>query len=206
MKKNILYVVLISAMVTLISCDSPNKQSQVYLKSNQDSYIHKDNPTTNYSKLDHLVISNFNSNDKKVITRSLINFDFSKIPSNVTIDSAYLYLDSPYQESKKNSGNNELLLQRLVEKWSDSTVIWNNQPKTSTEDEIILPKSSSKFQDYSKIDVSELLRSMKSNQAFYGFMLKMKDEDNNYKVQWFASGNNKDEKLKPSLRVFYTEN
>ena len=76
-----------------------------------------------------------------VKTRSVLSFNLSSIPAGSNIISAKLSLygvASSNVSPQGNSGDNKMLLQRIVDNWSESTVTWNNQPGTSTDGQIEL--------------------------------------------------------------------
>ncbi|MBK6839656.1 MAG: DNRLRE domain-containing protein [Bacteroidetes bacterium] len=59
----------------------------------------------------------------------------------------------------------------------ENTVTWNNQPSTTTTDEVILAQSTSGTQDYTNMDVTPIVQEMVSDQAMnYGFVLKLTNE------------------------------
>ena len=81
--------------------------------------------------------------------RSLIKFDLSAIPEGATIVEANILLFN-YPNSKNNygehsslSGSNESILSRITESWNDESVTWNNQPSTTSQNEVILEMSTS---------------------------------------------------------------
>lgn len=199
------YIKIVIIAVLLIGCSSPQKQEQKFILADQDTYVNSMNLKADYSKSEFILISNFINGDNKTITRGLLNFDFAVLPKNIKIDSAFIYLSSPYDDLKKSSGNNAFKIKQISEEWDESDVNWENLPKSIESTEVVLPKTSIEFQDYEKINVTQMVQNMFSTGDFFGFLLKMEEEDLDYKVQFLASSDNKDDKLKPALQVFYSQ-
>lgn len=142
--------------------------------------------------------------------RSLIEFDFSNIPSGAVINSAYLSLyshDSPGLGSHSTTnGSNESVLSRITSSWEENSVTWNNQPTTTTKNQVFLSESFSSIQDYLNIDVTDLVGDMISeSDNSYGFLLKLLVEEH-YRSLVFAASGHSDSNLHPKLEVTYTEN
>ncbi|HKO82238.1 MAG TPA: DNRLRE domain-containing protein, partial [Chitinophagaceae bacterium] len=109
-------------------------------------------------------------------------FDLSSIPSNATIISANLYLYSyppptlngNFSEANVGS-NNTLFVQQVVANWSPSSVNWANQPATTTTNQVNAPSTTQSMLDLN-LDVKNMVASMVSTNANYGFMLKLENE------------------------------
>ncbi len=143
-----------------------------------------------------------------VTARSMISFDLSAIPEGSLITSARLSLysyNSPSDGSHSTmDGSNASLLQRIKEPWDEHTVTWNNQPPTSTEDQVTLPASTSDIQHYENIDVTALIQDMVNNpDSSYGMMMRLITEQL-YRRMLFASSDNSNASLHPKLEVDYT--
>lgn len=113
--------------------------------------------------------------------RNIFKFDLSAIPANATIISANLYLYSNPQPSTGNlidanfGANNSLFLQQVTSNWSPSSLGWFNQPSTSSANQISIPTTNQSTLDLN-LDVSTMVSSMISNNANYGFLLKLQNE------------------------------
>lgn len=141
------------------------------------------------------------------ILRSLIDFDWSVIPSGATISSASLSLysyNSPNNGSHNTtSGSNASELRRITSTWDENTVTWDNQPSSSTQNMVTLPMSTSSIQDYLNIDVTALVQDIVNNPSTsYGFMLKLVTEQY-YRAMIFGSSDNTDSNLHPKLDICY---
>ncbi len=136
--------------------------------------------------------------------RGLIDFDFSSIPTVTTIIEAKLSLfyfaNSGFTQQ---TGQNDLLIQRINQNWSETGVVWTNQPSVSTANQITVSASTSSTQDYIDIDVTNMVQDMIDNPATSeGFMLKMLNEVP-YKGLTFASSEHPDSLLHPTLEITY---
>jgi hypothetical protein len=132
----------------------------------------------------------------------------SSIPANSNIVSAQLSLyhdnsDSTQFDSPAN-GSNACWLQRVTSTWDKNAVTWNNQPSVTTNNEDSIPMSTVLYQDYTNIDVSNIVQDMVNNPTnSFGFLLSLVNETN-YRRMTFASGNNPDTSNYPTLLVCYT--
>ncbi len=117
--------------------------------------------------------------------RSLMNFDFSSFSVGTTIASATLDLFGigPISTvgaatSVGSTGANSSVLTRVTSNWSEMAVTWNTQPTHASVDSIVLPASTSATQNYSGIDVTQLIQDIINNPTNnYGIMLKLANEN-----------------------------
>jgi hypothetical protein len=122
------------------------------------------------------------SGGNPVTIRSLLKFDLSSIPQASTIESANLYLYSypnPVPDGNlvdANFGsNNSMVLQRVTSDWSASTITWFNQPASTTQDQVSVAHTASTTLDLT-LDVTNVVRTMVSTNANYGFFMKLQNE------------------------------
>ncbi len=139
------------------------------------------------------------------VNRALVKFDLSAIPAGATIISAKLnlYALGPSGTLQGHTGtNNSCKLQRITQSWGENTVTWNNQPTTSTQNEVLLPVSTGALQDYLNIDVLNLVNDMI---AFNneGFLLKQTNE-NPTNALLFCSSDCPDSLKYPMLEITYS--
>jgi len=141
-----------------------------------------------------------------VVARSLLYFNLSAIPQSALITSALLslYYDSASSNGGGvHSGSNAAYLKRVTASWTENAVTWNNQPSTTTANQVSLPASTSGTQDYTNIDVTIMLTDMIANPSTnYGFMLQLQNE-NFYKALLFASSDFPVASKRPKLVISY---
>ncbi len=144
-------------------------------------------------------------------TRSLLEFDFSMIPSNALVTSAYLSMyawDDPNSglgQHSNMSGSNEVWIERIVTPWEENMVTWNTQPTSVTMNRVELPKTTSPTQNIENIDVTALVNDiiLDSNNS-HGFMFRLQNP-NYYRKMNFASSDHSNTALHPKLVVTYEE-
>jgi hypothetical protein len=151
----------------------------------------------------------FSGNDSDV--RGIIEFDLSSMPASALITSAYLslyYNPNPSSTDTGHSiltGSNESIIQRVITSWDETTVTWDNQPSTTSLNQVTLPQSISQTQDYTNIDVTNMVQDMVDNPATsFGFLLRLVDETP-YKQLTFASSDNMDPNILPKLEINYLD-
>ena len=136
--------------------------------------------------------------------RGLLSFDLSAIPSNASVVEAklslYFYSNPGYTPQL---GNNEFLIQRIIEDWSEEKVTWENQPSTTAHNQITVPASNTIDQDYIGLDVRNLVQELVYfPQKNHGFMLRLKSEVE-FNGVTFASSEHTDSSKRPRLYIKY---
>jgi hypothetical protein len=142
---------------------------------------------------------------------SLLRFDLSSIPANATVQSASLTLYANPQQINGNPGlgptygsANEVEMLRVTSPWSSSTVHYYNEPATTNVDQVIIPQSSSAYNDYYNLDVTTPVQAMVSSPSTnYGWLMKVVMEVY-YNGMIFCSSNYTDSLKRPLLTVCYT--
>jgi len=142
--------------------------------------------------------------------RELLKFDLSSIPSSATIISANLLI---YSDTTPSNGNlinanygpsNTMLLQQVAVDWSPTAVNWFNQPVVSTNNQITIPTTTSSTLNLN-IDVTSIVSSQISNNANYGFLMRLQNEVN-YNSRIFCSSRYSDASRHPKLVIYYKYN
>jgi hypothetical protein len=164
---------------------------------------------TNFSNHKDLGAASFPDGGGSFISRSYFDFDLSFVPSNTTITSAELSL---YHNPDSNSfssghqsltGPNNVVLQRVLSPWSDSTITWNNQPSTTTGNQVFIAQSDSSNQDYPNIDVRGLISDLLATpNTSFGIQMKLQNESGTRNLV-FASSDHDSIFIRPTLKVCY---
>ena len=144
--------------------------------------------------------------------QGLVQFDLSGIPSNSTIVNAQLSLyncDSCGDPGhalinvSNPNGTNQGLVQRVTSSWDENAVTWNTRPSFTTQNQVILPASTSASEDYTNINVTALVQDMLTNSSTsYGFLVSMQDTTI-YRRLIFASSDHINPAKHPKLVVQY---
>lgn len=173
---------------------------------------------TNFGNYPELVMITWTWNNNLGKTRSLIKFEgLSTIPTNAIISDVKLKLYGPTSSLVAPQGNsyytgstfktNPVIVKQVTEDWDENTVTWNNQPQTTTANQMTIPPSVSKWNWNYTINAPELIsivQGMVNNPITnYGFMLQLETEET-YRDMLFASSDNNDSALCPELEVTYT--
>ncbi len=137
--------------------------------------------------------------------RGLIEFDLSEIQEYSIINEAklslFFYANPGYTHQM---GENATNIQLVTQPWTEDEVNWDNQPPSTTDNQVLLPQSTSSVKDYLDVDVTVLVQEIIDNFGLYhGFMLKMVNEVS-YAGLTFASSENNNSSLHPKLEITYT--
>lgn len=141
------------------------------------------------------------------LLRGLIDFeDLAQIPQGASVINATLYLYwnniSVNPGHSTLSGSNNFVIQRIIEPWDENTVIWANQPSSTTQNQISVQGTPSESQDY-VIDITTLVQDYVNNpSSSYGFLFKLATEQQ-YRSLIFASSDHSNAALHPRLVVDY---
>ena len=169
----------------------------------KDIHVLSGLPNTNVDPHQEFVFCGWTCQGSPCNDRALIQFNMSVIPANATLISATLGLHanpSPIVIPTANYGsNNAFLIRRVTSPWSESTVTWNTQPTTTTQNEVLVPQSTSSGQSYLNLDVTALVNDMRNDpQNSFGFMMRLVNEIP-YNGRDFASSDHPDSTKWPSI-------
>lgn len=169
--------------------------------------IRTDAPSTNFSTDSNFIANAWTYHGNFFVQRSLIWFDFDQISEDAEIISARLslYCNRTTGHHQIHSGENKALLSRVTTYWFNKNVNWNNQPSVTSQNRVVLPKSTNQFQDYENIDVTNLVKDMlPASENNYGFMIHLEVEQT-YRCMVFASSWHNNEQWRPMLEIVYRE-
>lgn len=203
---------LLVFIIGLTCCFAVEAQTTIVLRPGselgKDAYLRDLTPDCNYGTHPDFLATAWTFYGTPVTVRGIIDFDLSSIPENATIMYAHLSLYSYFSPINNGghstlSGSNEALLKRVTESWNESTVTWNTQPSTTSQNEVILPPSTNTIQHYPDIDVTYLVQDMVDDPInSHGFFFKLVTEEY-YRRMLFASSDNSDTALHPKLTICY---
>ncbi|MCK9398783.1 MAG: DNRLRE domain-containing protein [Bacteroidales bacterium] len=164
-------------------------------------------PNNNYGNIPKFDCSGWTHYGEPGINRGIIDFDLSSIPEGAEILDARLNLYFVCLEPTffGHTGENEAYLQLITEPWEEEYVTWNEQPMTTEEDQVFLPRSTDPYQDYTDIDVTIPIRKLFNDpDNYHGLMLKLINEYP-YTCLLFASSDYMDTAgFRPRLEITYT--
>jgi PKD repeat protein len=171
----------------------------------KDAQIHTILPDNNYENTVVFKCMAWTHSGVPGTNRALIAFDLSSLPPQTTILEARLNLYFATYEPTyvTHTGENASYLLRIIEPWEENTVTWNNQPETTMEDAVILPQSTDPEQDYTDINVKDLVQLMVSDPEHnYGLKLRLITEEF-YRCLMFGSGDGENPLRRPKLEIIY---
>lgn len=164
--------------------------------------------TSNYSSGPNIDLYDWTVGGDEVRSRVVVTFPFDSIPAGAEIVSAKLNLygaSSSNAIPQGNSGDNKIIVQRITSEWNESTVTWSNQPTVATEGQVELPASTSAWNfNHGDVDVTSLVKAMRTSGTSYGFMLRFVTE-NFYRALVLGSSENTDPTKRPKLTVTYKQ-
>lgn len=129
--------------------------------------------------------------------RGLMQFDLGNLKADDILKAELNLWHYSNPRFTKQVGENALDIHLITESWSESGVTWNNQPTWMESSPASFPKSSSETQDYTELDVTDLLKAHQKQNA-HGILLKLKNEVP-FAGLSFASSEHPNEHLRPTL-------
>ncbi len=186
-----------TAQITLQPNAAEGKDSHIAVSSNGNEGGGAGNATT-------LLNSAWTQSGTPWTHRSMVEFDLSNLPSNITILDAKLNLyayDGPETHSQ-TSGSNTCWVERITSTWDEDGVRWSNQPTTTTANRVAIPATSDVTKDY-ELDVTNMVQDMADDPMnSFGFLLKLQNE-NFYRRMTFCTSDHADATKHPSLSISY---
>jgi hypothetical protein len=122
--------------------------------------------------------------------------NFFGVPSSANWGTSY-FTGSPYPLT------NEGWIQRVTGSWSESTVTWSTQPTSVTTNRVAVSKSAARFGWNTSVDVSTLVKDIKTAGVNNGFLVQLQTEAY-YRRVTFASSDHPDATLWPEMEITYT--
>jgi flagellar basal body rod protein FlgB len=192
-KLEITYIVAQSNCITL----------QPDAATGKDALIGSNTANSNWGTHEEITSAYWTVQSNWVTVKSLLEFDLSQIPANAVINDAKLSLwsnSTTQSHYQLHSGDNESYLKRVLQPWNENTVTWNNQPTTTSQNQVLLATSTSQTQDYLNLNVTALFQDIVSSN--YGLMLELTNE-NSYQSMVLASSDYAVAAKRPKLEICY---
>jgi hypothetical protein len=138
------------------------------------------------------------------LSHNLLQFNFSQIPTGATVVSATLSLWHSTLVAHSTSNQNEELLAKVTQAWTESTVTWNNQPTFSSTDTIHIGTTNI-GDDKPNINITSFVQDWVNNpSANYGMCMHLVDEPGALgRFQSYASSDDADSTVRPKLVVVW---
>lgn len=153
--------------------------------------------TTNFGNEEDFTAAYVDDGGDYLTERALMKFDLSSLPNDADIGSAYLELEGV---DHLFDNDNDGYLKLITSSWAEGSVTWNNQPSTTTSEQVELMASSDAEEDY-RVDVTDAIIALYDNPSIYhGLMLVLQDETTEARME-FGSSDNGDTDLHPRLVV-----
>lgn len=172
----------------------------------KDARVWSLSPDNNYWNYPYIKANAWTWGGNFGIERTFIEFDLDSLPPDSEILSAklsffYHFLGGTPEQT--HSGDNYCLIQRVISPWTENGVTWNNQPATSGDNQVILEPTTDPQQDYTDIDVTNLVVDMLNDpENSYGFLFRILDEEE-YRRSAYASSDHPDPEKWPMLGITY---
>lgn len=135
--------------------------------------------------------------------RYYFEFDFSTLPVNAIIDSAKLsfFNGGTATQNRAHQGANEWNIRRVTQAWSEDSITWKNQPGSTSQNKETIPATTSSFQDFPNIDITQLVTDAISY-GNYGFVAEL-DNESPFRRIVFATSDNTIPASRPKLVLSY---
>lgn len=222
MKKNVTLSLVLSSLIATTGF-SQNRGEQVFQpgpNKGKDAWIQ------NVQGLPGIADKNFGETDQLIAEswtfygmggstgqlRALLDFtDLQQIPQGARVHYAYLNLygiPTSNANDRGNQGGNTCYLQRVIGSWEENTVTWNNQPRVTPVNQVLIPASNGVAWNYNvSLNVTKLVQDiidLPPSQR-HGFSIRLQQNDY-YRSMLFASSEYAEAKKRPQLRISYDGN
>jgi len=201
--KKIGFIWFLTALTLLIpilsSADEITLQPDYIL--GKDSYIRQSDPGRNCGSESTLFV--YNDESQKGIMRTFIEFEFSKIPSNSTINKATLSL---WVYTLQGNTNQYIRVYRNASSWDENTITWNNYPPFYS-GMYVDTKPPSSTGVWFDIDITQIVQSwINGSFSNYGMVLQWVNETEYIwrHIEFVSSDYSSDSSKHPKLYINYT--
>ena len=158
-----------------------------------------------------LIAGSWTDKGKNLECRSLLEFNYTTLPEILINDPSLLHsaelilypvnTSDPANDLKKRG---KFIVKRVIEKWEDSLIVWDNQPLTDSSLQVTIDIKVKNKKNPVAIDVTKLVKDM-LRLGNKGFMICPENsrEPSIASAELFASPKNENEKLRPILVIDY---
>lgn len=163
--------------------------------------------SVNYSTYPHLNAHAWTNSGTNQFMRTLFRFNLGSIPAGASIQSAtmYLYSDPSSSGALSNSqlsGTNAVYFEKVLADWNETTVIWNNQPASTTAGRVWQAPSTSTTENI-QVNISSMVQEWVNNPAAnFGLMMRLENEVY-YRARNYASEDHTNTAIRPKLVITY---
>jgi Secretion system C-terminal sorting domain len=172
----------------------------------EDAFVWDYQPNSNFGNDQRLDITAWTASGTPYISRGFLKFDLTSIPSGAIVLNASLSLyhnNTTLNYNGIHSGLNGSVLQFVTGSWQEGTISWNNQPTTTTSNQVFIPQTVSGSQDFIDLDVTAMVGVMVNYPMLNnGFLLRLQSE-NYYSNILVAASDHFNPALHPKLVVTY---
>lgn len=174
----------------------------------QDALIDSLNPDLNYGQAEDLTIMNWQKEGRKGVTRALLNFNLSQLPPDALILSAKITFTSQisltFGGSAIDDQSSETWIRRITSPWTESTVTWNNQPKTTRQNEVQMRSNNFLVEVFPNVDITGLITdAFKDQENSFGIQIRLVEEDSPNRRLVLASSDVLSKNSQPRLVILY---
>jgi hypothetical protein len=176
---------------------------EVVLPATEDATVSSLDSAANYGQNPDLIALAWSANDRDFVLRSLMRFDLPELAEGEVLLSATLSLFATTGSTNPGHlGFNDALITRINGSWTPDEVTWQNQPPVVTDHAVFLPRSSGPDQDFTNLEVTELVLDMLSGAgpAQQGLMIQLQSESVFRSIN-FASSDHPDASRHPVLTL-----
>ena len=177
----------------------------VYARTiNQDSYVSRNNPTTNYGNASYLRVQDDSNNQ----CFGLIKMAMPELSANATISSAFLYVS--FYSTYTYSTSMDVSLYMINNSWSETGVTWNSASSASFMDSTAcetgtLACSTQGYYKSRYINATNVVKQLYANRTNRGIAIKY--SGGTCKSLPIESKESSDSSMRPYYRIlYYTEN
>lgn len=161
------------------------------VRTSSDSWVNQANPSVNHGGGAKLWMTSAGSNEKLAYV-----FFNPPFPLGATVFSAVLRVYA----AGGWAGTQTLTVKRIVAKWGESTINYNNRPSITATNAGSLVVTGAVDKDKLEIDVSAMMGDVANGSAFFGFQLSVSGSN----LRQLRASDDPNAALRPQLELIYS--